>query len=294
LPEKEHSELLMLFILDRITKGHTPETIFDEIKPILDECSRALSPGGVLAINLMDIQNMPKGRGKNKYHEWLYTGVKYQQYLRTLGFQLRDVVQWWKKNHNWAHSSHLFPVDKVPHTEYRFSQETEQVLIFRKEGVRVELPSEEVQINSHLTEEQFKAYGKNVWEINFIRKDHGHPCVFPEELCERVIRMFSFEGDTVLDPFLGSGTTVKVARDLGRIGIGYERELKYKPVIMEKLGIKPVEVTEKAASGKIMGFVEEQLKNTFAEGMSEADVEYQGYTPDLPSQPALSADSLSL
>jgi hypothetical protein len=43
-----------------------------------------------------------------------------------------------------------------------------------------------------------------------------------------------------------------------------------------------------------MGFVEEQLKNTFAEGMSEADVEYQGYTPDLPSQPALSADSLSL
>ena len=49
--------------------------------------------------------------------------------------------------------------------------------------------------------------------------------------------MFSFEGDIVLDPFLGSGTTVKVARELNREAIGYERELQYKPVIMKKLGI---------------------------------------------------------
>jgi hypothetical protein len=53
--------------------------------------------------------------------------------------------------------------------------------------------------------------------------------------------MYSCEGDIVVDPALGSGTTVKVANELGRRGIGYERELEYKPVIMKKLGIKEPE-----------------------------------------------------
>ena len=61
--------------------------------------------------------------------------------------------------------------------------------------------------------------------------------MYPDELVKRLIQMFSYVGDTVLDPFLGSGTTVKVARELGRVGIGYERELQYKSVIMKKLGI---------------------------------------------------------
>gem|GEM_PF-2309302 len=49
--------------------------------------------------------------------------------------------------------------------------------------------------------------------------------------------MFSYQGDLVLDPFLGSGTTVKVARELSREAVGYERELQYKQTIMDKLGI---------------------------------------------------------
>jgi DNA modification methylase len=65
----------------------------------------------------------------------------------------------------------------------------------------------------------------------------GHPAMYPDELAYRLIKMFSYEGDTVLDPFLGSGTTIKVARQLGREAIGYEREDQYKQVIMEKLGV---------------------------------------------------------
>ena len=71
--------------------------------------------------------------------------------------------------------------------------------------------------------------------------------IFPDELVYRLVRMFSYEGDTVLDPFLGSGTTVKVARDQNREGIGYEREEQYKSVIMEKLGIGPVEAQQPEA-----------------------------------------------
>ena len=55
----------------------------------------------------------------------------------------------------------------------------------------------------------------------------GHPAAFPSELPRRLIRLFSFKGDTVLDPFNGSGTTTAVARALGRYGIGFDVEAKY-------------------------------------------------------------------
>lgn len=68
------------------------------------------------------------------------------------------------------------------------------------------------------------------------QENEGHPTVFPDELALRIIKMYSFVGETVLDPFLGSGTTIKVARELGREGIGYEREeALYRGVIESKL-----------------------------------------------------------
>jgi hypothetical protein len=70
--------------------------------------------------------------------------------------------------------------------------------------------------------------------------------------------MFSFEEDIVLDPFLGSGTTLKVARELNRQGIGYERELQYKAVIMEKLGVTPV-AEAAATSESMMDFARKSL-----------------------------------
>jgi hypothetical protein len=97
-----------------------------------------------------------------------------------------------------------------------------------------------------------------VWEINTVKKMEGHPCIWPDELPHRLIKMFSYEGDTVLDPFLGSGTTVKVARELNRDGIGYERELQYKPVIMEKLGISTA-AEAAAVSGSMMEFARKSL-----------------------------------
>jgi DNA modification methylase len=254
-------------------EGHTPETIFDENKTVLDECVKKLCPGGFLVLNLMDFPNCSKGRGKNKYQEWFYAGVKYQNYLRPLGVHLRDVLQWWKKNLNWAYCTQMFPVEKVPHTAYRFSNQTEQILIFQKDGVREELPSKEIQARSHLTDQQFREYGKNIWEINIARIEQEHPCVYPEALCERVIRMFSFEGDTVLDPWLGSGTTVKVARELNRVGIGYERELKYKPLILKKLGLQPAAQQDAPATGSMMAYAEEMLKGTCSDTATESSAE---------------------
>jgi len=66
----------------------------------------------------------------------------------------------------------------------------------------------------------------NVWKFT-TQNIKGHPAPFPDELPKRLIKLYSFHGDTVLDPFVGSGTTVRVAEDLSRKGIGYDLNPDY-------------------------------------------------------------------
>jgi site-specific DNA-methyltransferase (adenine-specific) len=76
----------------------------------------------------------------------------------------------------------------------------------------------------------------NVWNILPVKYDNiDHPCPFPEEIPYRLIQLYSFKGNTVLDPFLGSGTTALVANTLGRKFIGYELLDKFIEVTKERL-----------------------------------------------------------
>ncbi|MEM2146273.1 MAG: site-specific DNA-methyltransferase, partial [Candidatus Jordarchaeaceae archaeon] len=81
----------------------------------------------------------------------------------------------------------------------------------------------------------------SVWKITnvlpFSNRLEKGIAAFPEEIAYRLIKLFSYKGETVLDPFLGSGTTLKVALDLGRKAVGYELDLELLDVIKEKLGI---------------------------------------------------------
>lgn len=101
---------------------------------------------------------------------------------------------------------------------------TEFILVFKKPGVRKEKPGGEFPID-----ELFKLeLANNVWHIAPVPPGViPHPTPFPEEIPFRLIMFYSFPGDLVLDPFLGSGTTLKVARHLGRRGIGYEIRKEY-------------------------------------------------------------------
>jgi len=116
----------------------------------------------------------------------------------------------------------------------KIQNQHEFIHIFRKNGER-KAPSEEAISESALSEEEKWQYFQSVWKIPPVRKMEGHPAISPDELALRIIKMYSFKGDTVLDPFLGSGTTVKVAQELGRQAIGYEREVKYKETIEKKI-----------------------------------------------------------
>ena len=207
----------------------------DEVNSVCKEIARVVVPGGIIALNVADITTYKGNNGQNKVSQIELMGHKYQQFFRRHNIILTDLVVWVKPT-NWRYNHHVKLNEDTPHTSYRFLHHYDFVYIFRKKGER-EIPTEDVILQSKISKEQWKSWVPAVWDIPSVWKQEGHSAQYPEELCHRLIKMFSYEGDTVLDPWLGSGTTIKVARELNRNGIGYEREVKYQPVIMRKLGM---------------------------------------------------------
>ncbi|MBS3758539.1 MAG: site-specific DNA-methyltransferase, partial [Desulfobacterales bacterium] len=219
---------------------------------VLEECCRVLIPGGVMAINIADINSQKNKKG---IRECKLVGVEYQKALRKHGVYLSDIIIWHKQQ-AWSKRNLLFN-ENTKHTSYRIMDNFEPVYVFRKEGERQE-PQASIAECSYLTREQWKEYVDGVWNIQTVKKQDAHPNQWPEELPARLIRMFSFVGETVLDPFLGSGTTMKVAKELNRFAVGYEIQEQYKPVIMEKLGIEEKAETQEPGAVVPAGNEEEK------------------------------------
>ncbi len=121
-----------------------------------------------------------------------------------------------------------YPPNGIVEIDYEF------ILIFKKPGKNKIVPKE-IKEASKLTKEEWKEYFSGHWRFAGAKKI-GHEAMFPEELPKRLIKMFSFVGDTVLDPFLGSGTTMKVAMELNRKAIGYEINKEFLSLILSKIG----------------------------------------------------------
>jgi len=81
-------------------------------------------------------------------------------------------------------------------------------------------------------------FRNDVWKLRPENRDLSHPVPFPESLAENCVRLYSCKGDTVLDPFCGSGTTMKVARDLERNSVGVELDPEYCKVIKDRVGFE--------------------------------------------------------
>ncbi len=109
------------------------------------------------------------------------------------------------------------------------SSEVEYILLFRKRG-REDKINKTLKEESRLSRTEWEMYFSQIWSFNGeFSKDH--PAVFPLELPYRLIKMFSFKGDLVFDPFLGRGTTLKACRMLDRNGIGFELNPNYVKII---------------------------------------------------------------
>ena len=119
-----------------------------------------------------------------------------------------------------------YPRNGIVKIDYEF------ILLFRKLG-KAPPVSKERKEQSRLSTEDWNQYFYGHWNFPG-EKQQEHLAVFPEELPRRLIRMFSFVGETVLDPFLGSGTTTLAARKLGRNSVGYEINQEFLPLIRSK------------------------------------------------------------
>ena len=142
------------------------------------------------------------------------------------GFDFIDDIIWAKPDGSGAGRGRRFAADRKP-LQYKSEAVTEYVIVYRRHTEKLvehrvkRLPAETVKASRIGDYER-----TNIWRINPVNNKH-HPAPFPPKLAADLIRLYSFVGDTVLDPFSGSGTTVREANRLGRIGVGIEIHGKY-------------------------------------------------------------------
>ena len=133
----------------------------------------------------------------------------------------RDTIVWNKLNCHSDTAWGSFRSASAPHLRHI----AEAVLVYYKNDWKI--GSGKNNISSY----EFTRWSLNIWTINTAKR-LGHPCPYPVELAERCIKMYSHIGQIVLDPFLGQGTTLRACRETNRIGLGFEINPKYEPIII--------------------------------------------------------------
>ena len=209
------------------------EDYINNLNLVWKECFRVLHKGCRLCVNIGDQFARSVYYGRYKIIPIREEIIKF---CETIGFDYMGAIIWQKvttcNTTGWASIMGSFPYPRngIIKLDYEF------ILIFKKLGESPKV-SREIKEKSKMTTEEWNQHFYGHWNFAGERQDK-HLAMFPEELPKRLIKMFSFVGDVVLDPFLGSGTTCLAARNLDRNSIGYEINKDYLPVIKEKLGVK--------------------------------------------------------
>ncbi len=216
----------------QIGYGQTLHEYLMDLSRVWREAWRVLRPGRRLCINIGDQFARAVVYGQYKVIP-LHAEIIAQ--CEVIGFDYMGAIIWQKKTTMRTTGgavvmgSFPYPPNGIVELDYEF------ILLFKKPG-RPEPVPPEIREASRMTREEWKAFFSGHWSFGGERQTL-HEAMFPDELPRRLIRMFSFVGETVLDPFLGSGTTVKVALDLGRKAIGYEIQPNFEPITRQKLGL---------------------------------------------------------
>jgi DNA modification methylase len=207
------------------------------IRGLAEELKRVIAPGRIMAFVTDDT---------------LIKGEKYPvvaditKIMIDKGFRYRDRIVWRKPEGYIRISRRSGVVLQHPYPMYFYPDNIqESILIFQKGKFDYDyvkkLPSEiEEKSKINIKEYQENKWYLTVWDVTNVlplkgRLEEGI-AAFPEELVRRLIKLFTFTGEVVLDPFLGSGTTTKVAKELGRNSYGYEIDLELEDVVRKKIG----------------------------------------------------------
>ncbi len=217
----------------QIGYGQTLHEYLLDLSRVWRECWRVLRPGRRLCINIGDqfARSILYGR-----YKVIPIHAEIIAQCETIGFDYMGAIIWQKKTTMRTTGgavvmgSFPYPSNGIVELDYEF------ILLFKKPGIAEKPVAVEIKEASRLNLDEWKEFFSGHWRFAGERQVQGE-AMFPEELPYRLIRMFSFIGETVLDPFLGSGTTVKVALQLARNAIGYEIQPAFEPIIKQKLGL---------------------------------------------------------
>ncbi len=238
---------------DQIGYNDSYENYINNLNLVWQECSRVLKNGCRLCINIGDQFARSVYYGRYKI---IPIRTEIIKFCETIGLDYMGAIIWQKSTTmNTSGGATImgsfpFPRNGIIKLDYEF------ILLFKKNGTPEKIDNNLKEL-SKMTKEEWNTYFQGHWNFNGVRQD-GHIAMFPEELPKRLIKMFSFAGDSILDPFVGSGTTSLAAKNLGRNSIGYEINQKFIDVIKQKLDVE----VGKMFDNSTVNFINQEKINT--------------------------------
>jgi len=217
---------------DQIGFNDSYESYINNLNLVWKESFRVLHNGCKLCINIGDQFARSVYYGRYKV---IPIRTEIIKFCETIGFDYMGAIIWQKVTTTnttggaTIMGSFPYPRNGILKLDYEF------ILVLKKNGTPPKVSKEQKDL-SKLTTEEWNTYFQGHWNFGGAKQD-SHIAMFPEELPKRLIKMFSFVGDTILDPFLGSGTSSLAAKNLNRNSVGYEINADFIPIIKKKLAI---------------------------------------------------------
>ncbi len=198
---------------------HEWNTYFEKLLFVWRECERVLKPGGRIAVNIQPL-----------FSDYVPTHHYISHQLLSLGLLWKAEILWEKNNYNAKYTAWgSWKSPSMPYIKYTW----EFIEVFDKETHKKEGKREDIDV----TAEEFKEWVLGKWSFppEIRMKDYNHPAMFPEEMPRRLIKLFSYKNDIVLDPFNGAGTTTLVSWKLHRRFIGIDVSKQYCDTALQRL-----------------------------------------------------------
>ena len=209
------------------------EEFLGELDKVWQRCYDALVPGGRLVCVVGDVcLSRRKNAGR---HTVVPLHSSIQEHCRRIGYDNLAPIIWYKiANAVYEVENGSSFLGKPYEPNAVIKNDIEFILMERKPG-GYRTPTVETRILSVISTANYQEWFQQIWSGLTGASTKEHPAPFPLELAERLVRMFSFVGDTVLDPFLGTGTTMIAAAKWGRKSIGYEIDPHYYSLALKRI-----------------------------------------------------------
>jgi site-specific DNA-methyltransferase (cytosine-N4-specific) len=212
------------------------DAMHDYLSKVWGETFRVLVDGGIASINVGDATRSVNGK-----FQLFPNHARITEICEKIGFTTLPYILWKKPTTKpkYKGKGAFLGSGFLPPNAY-VTLDCEFILLFRKGSLRKFPPKNQTRYESAFTKAQRDEWFSQIWALKGTRQTASQLerriAAYPDEIADRLIKMFSIKGDTVLDPFVGSGTTVKIAMQNERNSVGYEIDQNLLSIIRKKIG----------------------------------------------------------